>query len=56
MAWRYWAIRGESLEPGGCSATPTSGRMAFRIACPAGVPGADVAPATGAAPQVGFAP
>src|SRR4051794_31458505 len=28
-------MRGESLDPGGCSATPTSGRMALRIACPA---------------------
>ena len=24
MAWRYCAMRGESLEPGGCSAWPTS--------------------------------
>src|SRR3954467_14284058 len=28
-------MRGESLEPGGCSAWPTSGRIALRIACPA---------------------
>src|SRR4051794_8970799 len=35
VAWRYWAMRGESLEPGGCSATPTSGRTALRIAWPA---------------------
>src|SRR3954451_12494541 len=56
VAWRYWAIRGESLEPGGCSATPTSGLIALRIACPAGVPGADVAPATGVEPQVASAP
>src|SRR3954468_22170925 len=28
-------MRGESLEPGGCSATPTSGRTALRIAWPA---------------------
>src|ERR1700755_837463 len=38
VAWRSWAMRGESLEPGGCSATPTSGLTAFRIAWPAGVP------------------
>src|SRR3954469_15648745 len=24
VAWRYWAMRGESFEPGGCSAWPTS--------------------------------
>ena len=35
MAWRYWAMRGESLEPGGCSATPTSPRTAFSTAWPA---------------------
>ena len=34
MAWRYWAMRGESLEPGGCSDTPTSGSAALTIACP----------------------
>src|SRR3954451_15633002 len=48
VAWRYWAIRGESLEPGGCSATPTSWRARLTIACPAGVPpvaGSAVAPA-----------
>src|SRR4051812_49805639 len=47
VAWRYWAIRGESLEPGGCSATPTSWRARLTIAWPAGVPpdaGSGVAP------------
>src|SRR3954469_21769820 len=30
-------MRGESLEPGGCSLTPTSPRTAFTMACPAPV-------------------
>src|SRR3954463_9850018 len=51
VAWRYWAIRGESLEPGGCSATPTSGRMALRIASPADP--ADAGGAVGAVGAVG---
>src|SRR3954449_4474331 len=34
VAWRYCAMRGESLEPGGCSDTPTSGRAALTIAWP----------------------
>src|SRR5690349_13674802 len=38
VAWRYWAMRGESLEPGGCSAWPTSPRTAFSTAWPAFVP------------------
>ena len=38
MAWRYWAMRGESLEPGGCSATPTSACAAASAARPAAVP------------------
>src|SRR5690242_3034745 len=48
VACRYCAIRGASLEPGGCSATPTSWRARLTIACPAGVPpvaGSAVAPA-----------
>src|SRR4051794_22308026 len=35
VAWRNWAMRGESLEPGGCSLTPTSPRTAFTMAWPA---------------------
>src|SRR4051812_18058925 len=42
VAWRYCAMRGESLDPGGCSATPTSPLTALRIAWPAPV-GAAVA-------------
>src|SRR5262245_54147559 len=41
-------MRGESLEPGGCSATPTSLLTRFTIACPAepaGAVGVSVAPA-----------
>src|SRR3954466_684399 len=34
VAWRYWAIRGESFEPGGCSAWPTSPAAAATIAVP----------------------
>src|SRR4051812_1724921 len=37
VAWRNCAIRGESLEPGGCSATPTSLLTRLRIAWPAEV-------------------
>src|SRR3954449_801431 len=32
VAWRYSAIRGESLEPGGCSVWPTSPLAAWIIA------------------------
>src|SRR5690348_16632608 len=46
VAWRYMAMRGESLEPGGDSAWPTSPRAMLTIAWPAFVPGA----AAGAAP------
>src|SRR3954449_5110827 len=41
VAWRNWAMRGESLEPGGCSACPTSPRTRLTIAWPAEVPPAD---------------
>src|SRR3954471_15551795 len=47
VAVRYSAMRGESLEPGGCSAWPTSAEAAWSIAAvppPAGAPFA--APAT----------
>src|SRR3954463_11910625 len=33
VAWRYWAMRGESLEPGGCSVWPTSALAAWIMAC-----------------------
>src|SRR5947208_13771654 len=39
VAERYWAMRGESLEPGGCSAWPTSASAAWTIAWP-GAPAA----------------
>src|SRR3954452_973787 len=42
VAWRNWAMRGESLEPGGCSATPTSPRTALSTAWPAVVGAAAV--------------
>src|SRR5436309_1014719 len=32
VAERYWAMRGESLEPGGCSLWPTSAAAAWTIA------------------------
>src|SRR3954463_14142918 len=53
VAWRYWAIRGESLDPGGCSATPTPWGASLTIAWPAPVPpdsGNADAPAAPAAP------
>src|SRR3954447_12835208 len=37
VAWRYCPMRGESLEPGGCSAWPTSPRTRLTIAWPADV-------------------
>src|SRR4051794_6045403 len=40
VAWRYCAIRGASLEPGGCSATPTSRWTAASTAAPPPVAGA----------------
>src|SRR3954471_20706899 len=42
VAARYSAMRGESLEPGGCSAWPTSALAAWSIAetPPPGAPGA----------------
>ena len=49
VAWRYWAMRGESLEPGGCSATPTSARIGVEDRLPGGRAGADVAPRRGGA-------
>src|SRR3954468_5364466 len=45
VAERYWAMRGESLEPGGCSVWPTSAAAAWTIAAgpvpepPAGMAG-----------------
>src|SRR4051794_33894808 len=33
VALRYWAMRGESLEPGGCSVCPTSADAAWSMAC-----------------------
>src|SRR3954451_22034589 len=52
VAWRYWAMRGESLEPGGCSATPTSWLTRLTIAWPADEAGgcAAVVPVSVAAP------
>jgi hypothetical protein len=47
---RYWAIRGESLEPGGCSVTPTSPRTALRTAWPARVPEVGIASAAAPGP------
>src|SRR5919202_2327406 len=35
VAWRYMAIRGESFDPGGCSAWPTSPAAAATIRAPA---------------------
>src|SRR3954469_4092811 len=34
VAWRYMAIRGESFEPGGCSAWPTSPAAAGTMRAP----------------------
>src|SRR3954447_26241379 len=34
VAWRYCAIRGESFDPGGCSAWPTSPAAAATMAAP----------------------
>src|SRR4051812_29802756 len=58
VALRYWAMRGELLEPGGCSAWPTSacaiatmraaGELPGGAAAGEGVPGAAVPVAMGA--------
>src|SRR3954453_6191675 len=50
-------MRGESLEPGGCSATPTSGRAALTIAWPTELPGrAATAPVAAVGPAPSVAP
>src|SRR3954469_11984902 len=54
VAWRYCAMRGASLEPGGCSATPTSACAACRARWPALV--APPAPGSAAALAIGVAP
>src|SRR5207244_10175705 len=46
VAVRYSAIRGESLEPGGCSAWPTSAPAAWTIAALAFAPAPGVAAGT----------
>src|SRR5215216_7621442 len=48
VAVRYSAIRGPSLEPGGCSATPTSACAAAKARCPA-VPAPSIGADAGAA-------
>lgn len=51
VAVRYWAIRGESFEPGGCSDWPTSAPAIAQIALPGEAPGATPATAPeGSAP------
>ena len=51
VAWRYCAMRGESLEPGGCSATPTSARASVDHRLAGGrAAGAGRGPAGGAWP------
>src|SRR5690349_13537313 len=50
-------MRGESLEPGGCSDPPTSGRAALTIACPTDLAGRPAtAPVAAAEPLPSVAP
>src|SRR3954447_24893027 len=58
VAERYWAMRGESLEPGGCSDWPTSAAAAWTIAAgppppaPAATAGVKPADPVASAPSV----
>src|SRR3954465_15403008 len=56
VAWRYSAMRGESLEPGGCSVWPTSAVGAWIMACAPPPPGGgDGAAANAVEPIAGVA-
>ena len=53
MAERYWAMRGESFEPGGCSLWPTSAEAAATMRAPTLLP---VTPVSGAVEAVAVVP